>query len=306
MSSDEAPLDADQIRRLIRNEYHLGLPRGSRLMQAAGNDTYAVDIAGTPYVLRVYGPKRWHISGPNDYRFELGLLRHLHAEGVPVSVPMPRRDGDLLGQLTSRGVRRCFSLFSWAPGVPGHTDVLKKPQAYLIGQTLAEIHLAADRYQPEPGHSRYTLDEHTLLDRFVDELEPSLLQDDPSDVAFIRSQVADISRRIRAFDPGPGGWGIVHGDVQPLNHHFTEDGQIIWFDFDLCGYGWRTYDIAYYYTRIPQSVRAPLIEGYESVRPLSRAEHEMLPTIGRLAWIREGLRSKALVKRLHEPYMSYG
>ena len=52
-------------------------------------------------------------------------------------------------------------------------------------------------------------------------------------------------------------------------------------------------------------MRAPVIQGYESIRPLSQTEHDMLPTIGRLAWIREGLRSKTLVKRLHEPYMSY-
>nr|WP_238362594.1 phosphotransferase [Actinopolymorpha pittospori] len=274
-------------------------------MNSGGNDTYAVEISGVRYALRIYGRHRWYVSGPDDYRFELGLLDHLHAEGVPVSVPIRRRDGDPLGRVPTTDGDLYFSLFSWAPGAPGHTDTLTKPQAYLLGQTLAAIHVTADRYKPEPGHRRYALDERTLLDRFVQELEPSLGQDDASDVAFIRSQITDIRRRIRAFDPGPGGWGIVHGDVQPLNHHFTEDGQITWFDFDLCGYGWRAYDIAYYYTRIPSPLRAPVVEGYESIRPLSRTEHKMLPTLGRLAWIREGLRSKMLVKRLHEPYMSY-
>ena len=97
----------------------------------------------------------------------------------------------------------------------------------------------------------------------------------------------------------------MHGDVQGLNHNFTTDGEITWFDFDLCGYSWRAYDIAYYYTRIPGPVRAPVIDGYEAVRPLTDAEHDMLPTLGKLAWIREGLRSKDLVKRLHQPYLSY-
>ena len=127
----------------------------------------------------------------------------------------------------------------------------------------------------------------------------------PSDVEYIRTQIADIRQRLRAFDAGPGGWGIVHGDVQPLNHHLTDDGHITWLDFDLCGYGWRAYDIAYYYTRIPEPVRAPVIQGYKSIRPLSPAEHEMLPTMGRLAWIREGDQSKQLVKHLHNPYMSF-
>lgn len=120
----------------------------------------------------------------------------------------------------------CFALFSWAPGTPGHTETLTPAQAHTIGRTLAAIHVAADRYRPQPGWSRYRLDEHNLLDRFVRKLEPSLAYDDPSDVAFIREQVDDIRRRIRTFDPGPGGWGIVHGDVQGLNHNFTDTGAI--------------------------------------------------------------------------------
>ena len=236
---DRAPFGPDQTRQLVAAEYDLGTPGGIRLMNSAGNDTYAVELGGFPHALRIYGRNRWYISGPNDYRFELGLLAHLHAEGVPVSVPIPRRAGGTLGRVATTDGDYYFSLFSWAPGAPGHTDTLTAPQAYLIGQTLAAIHVAADSYQPEPGHSRYTLDERTLLDRFVHELEPSLQHDDPGDVEFIRSQIDDIRRRIRAFDPGPGGWGIVHGDVQGFNHHLTEDGKITWFDFDLCGYGWR-------------------------------------------------------------------
>lgn len=302
---DSPPINSADAARLVTADYEIGDLGEIRLMNSGVNDTYTVTVGHTKYALRIYGHTRWYISGPGDYRFELGLLNHLHAQGVPVSVPIPRRDGDLLSTLnTPHGVRHT-ALFSWAPGTPGHPKTLTKAQAYLIGKTLAAIHVAADSYRPEPGHDRFHLDERTLLDRFVAELEPSLRDDDPADVRFIRAWIAEIRRCVRGFEPGPGGWGIVHGDVQPLNHHLADDGQITWFDFDHCGYGWRTYDIAYYYTRIPEPVRAPVIAGYESIRPLSRAEHQILPTMGRLAWIREGDRSKQLVKDLHNPYMSF-
>lgn len=110
---------------------------------------------------------------------------------------------------------------------------------------------------------------------------------------------------MEAFDPGATGWGVIHGDVQGMNFHFDDEDRITFLDFDLCGYGWRAYEIAYYYTRIPKRLRGALISRYESVRPLSRAEHDMLPTLGRLAWIREGLQSKELVYRIHKPYMSF-
>ncbi len=305
MNSAVSTIGTSDAARLVATEYEVGTPSEVRLMNSGVNDTYAVVVGRVRYALRIYGHNRWYISGPDDYRFELGLLDHLHGEGVPVSVPIPRRTGDRLGKLSRPDGERYFCLFTWAPGVPGHPQTLTPAQAYLIGQTLAAIHVAADRYLPDAGSSRYTLGERTLLDRFVAELEPSLRHDEPHDVEYIRTQIADIRQRLRAFDAGPGGWGIVHGDVQPLNHHLTDDGHITWLDFDLCGYGWRAYDIAYYYTRIPESVRAPVIQGYESIRPLSPAEYEMLPTMGRLAWIREGDQSKQLLKHLHNPYMSY-
>ncbi|HEU0165175.1 MAG TPA: phosphotransferase, partial [Thermomicrobiales bacterium] len=142
-------------------------------------------------------------------------------------------------------------------------------------------------------------------DRFVDLMEPSLADDDPADAAFIRSQIVEIRQRLRDLDPGEGGWGLIHGDVQELNFHFTAENQITFFDFDLCGYGWRAYEISYYYTRIREELRAPVIAGYESVRPLSVSEREMLPTFGKLAWIREGLMSRDLIEKLHDPYMKF-
>ena len=49
------------------------------------------------------------------------------------------------------------------------------------------------------------------------------------------------------------------------------------------GYGWRAYDVAYYVTRIREQHRQPFLHGYESVRPPTDAEEDMIPTIGRLA-----------------------
>lgn len=40
-------------------------------------------------------------------------------------------------------------------------------------------------------------------------------------------------------------WGICHGDLHGnTNAAFAENGELTHYDFDLCGYGWRAYDIA--------------------------------------------------------------
>src|SRR5262249_54605790 len=121
--------------------------------------------------------------------------------------------------------------------------------------------------------------------------------------------------RLRGFDPGPGGWGVIHGDPQVLNCHFTPDGAVNFFDFDHCGFGWRAYDLAYCLRHTNAAgehrgaeIRSAVIDGYESVRPMNQTEHDMLPIVGRAAWIREGtaaghgLAPKKLIRLLQDPY----
>ena len=192
-----------------------------------------------------------------------------------------------------------YTLFSWAPGDTVDVERLSGKQAYRVGETLAALHLAADRF--EITHSRYSLDEQALLDRPLSQLEPSFAHIPPLEVQLIKDHMEEVRARLRAFVPGPGEWGIIHGDIQALNYHVTDDEQIILFDFDLCGYGWRAYDLAYYYTRVPASVRPSVLCGYQARRPLGHVERDMLSTFGRAAWIWEGLTPQELVLRLRNP-----
>lgn len=102
----------------------------------------------------------------------------------------------------------------------------------------------------------------------------------------------------------PDWLGIVHGDIYWANLHFNEHGDITMFDFDLCGYGWRAYDLAYYYTRVPEAVRGPALDGYESLRPLADSERDMLSTFGGLAWIHaDGRPVSRLARLVRNPYV---
>lgn len=294
-------VDPAEIERIVADQYGLGRPDRCRLVFAGHNDTYEVGIGARKYAFRLQSEKWWK-SGESDARFELDLLTHLHAQGVPVAHPLPRTNGDTLGVIRAPEADRYYSLFSWAPGNTVDDKELTVEQAYLVGQNMAAIHLAADKYRPQ--HHRYRLDEETLLDRSLRELHDDLHAAEPADLNTIEYYVADIRKRLDGFDPGPGGWGIIHGDVYWANLHFDERNRMTIFDFDLCGYGWRAYDLAYYYTRIPESVRAGALDGYESLRPLDNGERDMLTTFGRLAWIRaDGRPMSRLAELLRNPYV---
>lgn len=287
----------DGIARLVAAQYEIGSVAECRSLHDGLNHTFAIAAERGRYAARMYGRNKWWIGSETDLLFELDLLDHLHARGVPVSYSIPTRHGQRLTMIDTPDGPRRVGLFTWAPGKPKHTT---RSQVFQVGATVAAIHVAADSFQTT--HRRYRLDLSTLLDRYVGTLGLDRLS--APEVRFVGRHIAEIRRRVEDFDPGPTGWGIVHGDVQELNYHF-DGARITFFDFDLCGYGWRAYEVAVYYTRIPKEQRGAFIRGYESVRPLTAAEHAMLPTFGRLAWIREGCQSQGLLYRTRWPYMSF-
>lgn len=286
-------IDDDVVNSLVLSEYSFGPPDSSTLISSASSDTYEIRFGDTRYALRIHKPS-WWIRGEGDFRFELGLLSHLHAAGVPVAVAMPRRNGDPLGRIGTSG--RFYTLFEWAPGTPSDNT---EDRVHLLGETLALIHVAADSFQTQ--FPRYCLDAANLIDRPLTSLKATTMGRDGW--SYVQHMAADLHRRVRGFDTGSNGWGIIHGDVHSLNFHFTTAEDITALDFDLCGYGWRVYDYAYYQTRIPRHLREPFAAGYREWRRLTREEVRMIPTMGRIAWIREGVDLNSLVKFLKDPFI---
>lgn len=203
-------VDPAEIARIVAEQYRLGNPDQCDLVSAGHNDTYEVRIGAESYAFRLQSANWWKV-GEGDARFELELLTHLHQNGVPAAYPLPRKNGDLLGVIRAPEAERYYSLFTWAPGNTVDDADLTTEQAHRVGQCMAAIHLAADHFQS--NHHRYRLDEQTLLDRSLKELDADLHTAEPGDVRTIEHYVTDIRQRLDGFDPGPGGWGIVHGDV---------------------------------------------------------------------------------------------
>src|SRR5439155_16456801 len=139
---------------LLEVDYDLQPPITCRLRFVGDNDTYLVRAGDTQYALRIYRFGRYWIRGEADYRFELDWLSFLHARGLPVSYPIPRRDSELLGRIAAPEGTRFWVLLSFADG--RHVDPLDPAQSYLIGQKVAEIHCASNDYVPQ--HQRFRSD----------------------------------------------------------------------------------------------------------------------------------------------------
>jgi Ser/Thr protein kinase RdoA (MazF antagonist) len=236
-----------------------------QLIKSGMVDTYAISAATGPAILPIYPAQR---RTELEIRAELDLLVYLHTAGIAVSVPIPQCNGERLFVIQAPEGTRYVALFTYAPGQP-LSQQLTPPNAHVFGHMLGRMHQAVDQLPEMPLRPR--LDLENVLDRSLAALD-RVFRQRIAEWQFLR-QVADMVRpRIATLPAELPAYGVCHGDVGSANAHITADGQITLFDFDLCGIGWRAYDIGAFLIDEPQAIAEAFLKGYQSVRVLSAAE----------------------------------
>ena len=269
---------------LINQEYDLGGAAAcklfSKMLRTQDNDHYKVLVGSQKYVARVYQLGDHLHRQASDYEYELGWLNFLKVEGLPVSYPIQRRDGRFLGSLNAPEGQRYYALFSFAPGAPMKMD--NEEQLFALGAHMAKIHVVSNKYQP--AYERQKMDLDFLVDRPIARIKRAWdnNQDQADDLDLLitsaeeaRQEIVDI---INNPDHTADGWGPIGGDFHSTNTFFTDDMSPTFFNFDLCGPGWRAYDIAAFLQNtdlinISESLTDAFFGGYYSQRPLSNNEH---------------------------------
>jgi len=273
---------ADSLADILNDEYDLGAPVTcklfSKLLRSQDNDHYLVMAGEQKYVARIYQLGKHLKRNKADYQYELDWLTFLHQQQVPVSHPIPCSDGSLLGWLDAPEGRRYYTVFSFAPGIPMAQS--KEEQLFHLGVNMARIHLVSNSYQP--SYERQLMNLEFLVDKPVERLtrfwEHSRAQD--LDLILFSAEEAkeQIEELISNEEVTADSWGPIGGDFHPASVFFSDDEHPTFFNFDLCGPGWRAYDIAAFLqnsdllTRGEEYTEA-FFAGYYSERPLSHNEH---------------------------------
>jgi len=163
------------------------------------------------------------------------------------------------------------------PGPPHNRD-----PPFSSRYALANIHQASNRFITD--HPRHHFDLTFLLDDAIERIRPLLPSqaDDASGVIetaadLVRTQIARMTRTEETY-------GIITGDFHGFNNHFTDANELTLFDFELCGYGWRAYDLATFLwnarsNTMPSELWEAVVQGYQSVRPLTEAERAAIPAL---------------------------
>ena len=278
-------LTSEEALEVINQHYDLGDIDYCMLIRRGFNNSYLVETDSQKYVFRSYSIEKYYIESDDDYRFELDLIKHLHTQGVPVAAPIPTLNGALLGLEETTQGQRSFALFHYADGIPLSRESVTVKQGYQMGVALANLHLASNSFDSQ--FRRYKLDLKYLVDEPLRLISEGGKLDEPGNEIkrgqYVIEKLQPIEQYIdRINNIGTDGdkFGIIHADLHLGNVHFRGNELTI-FDFDHCAYGWRAYDLAIS-SGLPKPQKTAMLEGYESVRPLSEEERDSLQDLGNL------------------------
>ncbi|WP_281978425.1 homoserine kinase [Pseudorhizobium flavum] len=261
----------DDLRDFL-TQYDVGeLTSYKGIAEGVENSNFLLHTTREPLILTLY-EKRVERA---DLPFFLGLMQHLADRGLSCPLPLPRRDGALLGELSGRPA----ALISFLQGM-----WLRKPEAKHcreVGRALAQMHLAGEGFQLTRPNALSLEGWKTLWEKSADradEVEAGLEEEIGSELAYLDS-----------CWPRDLPFGVVHADLFQDNVFFLGDQLSGLIDFYFACNDMLAYDVAiclnawcfekdgsYNLTK-----GMALLEGYDAVRRLSRQERDALPVLCR-------------------------
>ena len=254
-----------------------GVSNSNWLIETTGKDG-GKDGVGARFILTMY-EFRIEIT---ELPFFLGLLDHLAAKGCPVPATIHDRAGLSYRMLGDKAV----ALIEFLPGVSVSTPTAD--QARAVGAALAQMHLAAADFAGTRANGMGPEEWQRLAD-----------ESGRDGLAAIDAGLGDLVTR--ELSELVAGWpndlprGTIHADLFPDNVLMlgTKVTGLIDFYFactDMLAYDVAVTHAAWCFDASGQSfdagVSKALLEGYESVRPLSPEERAALPLLARGAALR--------------------
>jgi Ser/Thr protein kinase RdoA (MazF antagonist) len=262
------------------------LPRNAtvRLISLSENEIYQVEApSGRRWALRVQRPG---YQSKNALASEIAWLAALRRDGVVATpVPVAGLDGEWVqrAQHSTTGEPRDVVLFAWEEGCQPTFGMDPRSCFRSLGAIIASMHVHSRTWQRPAGFERFTWNFETTLGesprwgRWRDGLGMDAARID------LFGKTAELIReRLVMYGSGPDRFGLVHCDLR-LANLLVHEGAVKVIDFDDCGFTWYMSDIATpvsFYEHRPEvpGLIESLLEGYRTVRAVSRAEEEEIPT----------------------------
>jgi Ser/Thr protein kinase RdoA (MazF antagonist) len=276
-------MEEDELLVALEATYNLSRPIKCKFLRGSFNDHFSVDANGSRFVLRLYKNNKSHIRNIADIRFELDFLEYLHTKGIPVAFPIRSIKNETLNTVTYKNEPRYVVLFNHAEG--SQIDNIKLSNAKTLGNIVAALHKKADLFNSE--FSRINMDQEYLINEPLENLEKYITSFKLSDISFFKTRADLMLERINQLPITKEAYGLIHGDLNPSNVHYSPEHGFKIFDFDHCAYGWRIHDLAVLRLCFDNTTYKAILHGYQSVRLLCSIEEKSIDVYSEVLLIRK-------------------
>jgi homoserine kinase type II len=261
-------------------DYDLGkLLSYKGIAEGVENSNYLLHVEAGFFILTLYEKR----VAQADLPFFLSLLEHLATHGLSCPQPVKARSGHMLGQLAGRPA----VIVTFLEGVSSRRPSVKQCSA--LGGALALLHAASANFKPSRKNALSVQAWPALFEGArlrADEVQQGLAH-------FIQDELAFLT----ATWPSTLPCGIIHADLFPDNVLFLDDAVSGLIDFYFACSDFFAYDLAIclnawcFEPDISFNVTKAiaLVDAYEKLRPLTRAELEAVPVLARGAALRFAL-----------------
>jgi Ser/Thr protein kinase RdoA (MazF antagonist) len=232
------------------------------------NDSYKISTQKTNYILRVYR-KNWRTLP--EINFEIDALNFVHRKGANVSYPIKRIDEEYITKINTPEGTRYAIVTAFAEGEELTYETAQ--DAFLYGTKVAQFHTFSEGFKTD--HKRFELDTTHLLLEPIKEIKP-FLSNRLDDWKFVKDFGENLQQTVENVNLENTDYGLCHGDFHNGNGHKLSN-DITFFDFDCCGIGYRSYDIAVFRwgARLQEKENErweAFIEGYKTKRSVSNSD----------------------------------
>jgi homoserine kinase type II len=246
------------------------------IAEGVENSNYLVHTASGPYILTLYEKR----VSREDLPYFLALMEHLAARGITCPLPVHDREGRTLKELAGRPA----ALITFLEGLWVRRPGIEHCAG--LGQALGRFHLAGQDFPMRRANSLSLRGWRALFASIgsgADRVTPGL--------------AGEIEKEIRHLE---GHWpadlpqGVIHADLFPDNVFFLGDKVSGLIDFYFACTDMLAYDIVVCLNAwcfetdgsFNVTKARALLQAYEGVRPLTKAELQWLPTLARGAALR--------------------
>lgn len=246
------------------------------IAEGVENTNYLVQTTGGRFILTLYEKR----VSREDLPFFLGLMEHLARRGVSCPTPVHDRSGAILSELAGRTAAMVTFLDGFSVRKP------KADHCEQLGRALAQLHLAGDGFALTRHNALGEAGWRPLFEKFrpaADAIMPGL-----------QSLIHNELLLLDAAWPQDLPEGVIHADLFPDNVFFLGDELSGLIDFYFACNDALAYDIAICLNAwcfepdfsFNVTKGRALLEGYDSVRQLTKAERSAMPLLARGAAIR--------------------